>query len=103
MKTKMYNGFEVKRTLISKRQLLTETAKALGTRFTIDDVKTVYRALQDTAHAHLNNANEYDIVTVNFGEGLSITSTIREVGNSPRMWLRAKISRHHNRTAVNEL
>lgn len=103
MNTRMYNGFEVNRTLISKRQLLAETAKALGTQFTIADVKSVYKALQDTASKHLRSANEYDVVTINFGHGVSITSSIKEVNNSPRMWLRAKVSRHFNRTAVNEL
>lgn len=102
MKTKMYNGFEVNKTLISKRQLLAETAKSLGTRFTIDDVKNVYKALQDTASKHLRTANEYNVVSVNFGYGLSITSTIREINNYPRMWLKAKISRYFNRHIINE-
>lgn len=103
MKPKMKNGFEVNRTLVSKRQLLMETAKALGTQFTIADVTTVYRALQETATDHLKAANEYDIVTVNLGEGLSVTSSIREINNYPRMWLKAKISRHFNRNKINEL
>ena len=95
-KVKTYNGVEVKRTLITKRQLITETAKALGDKFTIADVKEVYKALQRTAKAHLLKANEYDIVTVNLGDGLTITSSIKDYNSDPRMWFKAKISRHSN-------
>ena len=102
MKTKTYNGFEINRTLITKRQLIAETAKALGDSYTIADVKTVYSALQRTAETHLKAANEYDIVTVNLGNGLTVTSSIRDYKNDPRMWFKARISRHSNKKRLAE-
>ena len=102
MKTKTYNGFEVNRTLITKRQLIAETAKALGDSYTIADVKTVYKAIQATAKTHLLTANEYDIVTVNLGDGLTITSSIKEYNSDPRMWFKARISRHSNKKRLAE-
>ena len=102
MKQRTYNGFEVNRTLITKRQLIAETAKALGDSYTIADVKTVYSALQRTAETHLKAANEYDIVTVNLGNGLTVTSSIRDYKNDPRMWFKARISRHSNKKRLAE-
>ena len=103
MKQRTYKGFEVNRTLISKRQLIAEAAKALGNEFSIGDVKEVYKALQRTATAHLLKANEYDIVTVNLGDGLTVTSSIKEYNSEPRMWLKARVSLHHNRKIINKI
>lgn len=88
--------------LITKRNLLAETAKQLGTDFTIDDVNEVYTALQEVALSHLQQANEDKPITVKFGNGLSITAKIKEVDQRSRLWYHAKISRHYNR-AINEL
>lgn len=88
--------------LITKRNLLAEVAKQLGTDFTIEDVSEVYTALQEVALSHLQQANENEPITVKFGNGLSVTSKIKQVDQRPRLWYRAKISRHYNR-AINEL
>lgn len=88
--------------LITKRNLLAETAKQLGTDFTIDDVTEVYTALQEVALSHLQQANEDKPITVKFGNGLSVTSKIKQVDDKPRIWYHAKVSRHYNR-AINEL
>lgn len=88
--------------VLTKRQLIAKTAKALGEGFTIDDVNEVYTALQDVAETHLNEANEDEPVTIKFGNGLTVTSRIKEVDQRPRMWYKARISRYHNRVAVNE-
>ncbi|MBU5462371.1 hypothetical protein [Lachnoclostridium sp. MSJ-17] len=88
--------------LITKRNLLAETAKQLGTDYSIEDVTEVFNALQDVALSHLQQANEREPITVKFGNGLSISSKIKQVDDKPRLWLHAKISRHYNR-AINEL
>lgn len=88
--------------LVSKRKLLAEVAKQLGTDFTIEDVSEVYTALQEVALSHLQQANEDKPITVKFGNGLSISSKIKQVDDKPRIWYHAKISRHYNR-AINEL
>lgn len=88
--------------LVTKRNLLAEVAKQLGTDFTIEDVNEVYTALQEVALSHLQQANENEPITVKFGNGLSVTSKIKQVDQRPRLWYRAKISRHYNR-AINEL
>ena len=89
--------------LITKRNLLAQTAKYLGNDYTIEDVNEVYTALQEVVLSHLNEANELEPITVKFGNGLSITSKIKEVDQIPRMWYHAKISRHYNRRTVNDL
>lgn len=88
--------------LVTKRNLLAEVAKQLGTDFTIEDVSEVYTALQEVALSHLQQANEDKPITVKFGNGLSISSKIKQVDDKPRIWYHAKISRHYNRK-VNEL
>lgn len=87
---------------ISKRELIAQTAKQLGSGYTIDEVKEIYEAITSVATEHLLNANEYKPVTVKFGNGLSVTSRIKEVDQRPRMWWKAKVSRHYNRQ-LNEL
>lgn len=88
--------------LVTKRNLLAEVAKQLGTDFTIEDVNEVYTTLQDIVLSHLQRANENEPITVKFGNGLSITAKIKQVDDKPRLWYHAKISRHFNR-AINEL
>lgn len=88
--------------VVSKRDLLSQTAKQLD-GFTVEDVTEVYTALQQVALSHLNNANELEPITIKFGNGLSVTSKIKEVDQRPRMWYHAKVSRHYNRVVVNEL
>lgn len=88
--------------IISKRDLITQTAKQLDD-YTIEDVKEVYAALENVALTHLNSANELEPITIKFGNGLSVTSKIKEVDQRPRMWYHAKVSRHYNRVVVNEL
>ena len=88
--------------VISKRDLITQTAKQLDD-YTIQDINEIYSALENVALAHLNSANEDNPITVKFGNGLSVTSKIKEVDQRPRMWYHAKISRHYNRVVVNEL
>ena len=82
---------------ISKRELIAQTAKQLGSGYTIDEVKEIYEAITSVATEHLLKANEYNPITVKFGNGLSVTSRIKEVDQRPRMWLKARISRHYNR------
>ena len=88
--------------VISKRDLITQTANQLDD-YTIEDVNEVYTALQNVAITHLNNANELEPITVKFGNGLSVTSKIKQVDQRPRMWYHSKISRHYNRVVLNEL
>ena len=88
--------------VISKRDLITQTAKQLDD-YTIQDVAEIYTALENVALSHLNSANEDNPITVKLGNGLSITSKIKEVDQIPRMWYHAKISRHYNRRTVNDL
>lgn len=87
---------------ISKRELITQTAKKLGSGYTIDEVKEIYEAISNVATTHLLKANEYNPITIKLGNGLSVTSRIKEVDQRPRMWLKAKISRHFNRN-LNEV
>lgn len=88
--------------VISKRDLITQTAKQLDD-YTIQDVAEIYTALENVALSHLNSANEANPITVKFGHGLSVTSKIKEVDQRPRMWYHAKVSRHYNRVVLNEL
>lgn len=88
--------------LVTKRNLIAEVARQLGTDYTVEDVTEVFNALQDVALSHLQQANEREPITVKFGNGLSISSKIKQVDDKPRLWLHAKISRHYNR-AINEL
>lgn len=90
--------------LVTKRLLLAETAKRLGERFTIDDVKKIYETISDLVQEHLQQADESEPVKVKLGNGLSITASIKEQENDyNRMWLKAKISRYHNRVNLNDL
>lgn len=91
-----------KSNIISKRDLITQTARQLG-GFTVEDVNEVYTALENVVLSHLNSANKDNPITVKFGNGLSVTSKIKEVDQIPRMWYHAKVSRHYNRVTVNEL
>ena len=87
---------------ISKRELIAQTAKQLGSGYTIDEVKEIYEAITNVATTHLLNATEYTPITVKFGNGLSVTSKIKVVYQIPRMWLKSRISRHFNRN-LNEV
>lgn len=90
--------------LVTKRELIAEAAKRLGKRFTIDDVKKIYNTISDLVQEHLQQADESESVKVKFGNGLSITANIKEYENDyNRMWLKAKISRYHNRVNLNDL
>lgn len=90
--------------LITKRKLIAEAAKRLGNDFTIDDVKKVYQTISNLVKEHLQQADESESVKVKLGSGLSITASIKERENDfNRMWLKAKISRYHNRVNLNNL
>lgn len=90
--------------LVTKRQLLAETAKRLGNDFTINTVKKVYDTISYLVQEHLQQADESEPVKVKLGSGLSITASIKEQENDyNRMWLKAKISRYHNRVNLNDL
>ena len=89
--------------VITKRDLISEAAKLLGDDYTLGDVKEVYSALQAITATHLLQANKYNPVTVKFGNGLSVSSKIKEINHCPRMWLKARITRHYNRVTVNKL
>lgn len=90
--------------LVTKRELIAETAKRLGNDFTIDDVKKCYETISDLVKEHLQQADESESVKVKFGSGLSITASIKEQENDyNRMWLKAKITRYHNRVNLNDL
>ncbi len=88
--------------VISKRELLRETSKRLGNEFTIDKVKSVYEALHKTIESHLMQVDYDEDITVKLGSGLSLTSTIRVMDDNPRLWLKARVSRYHNRVKVND-
>lgn len=89
--------------LITKRELIAETAKRLGNDFTINTVKKVYETVSDLVQEHLHQADESEPVKIKLGNGLSITASIKEYENDyNRMWLKAKISRYHNRV-LNDL
>lgn len=90
--------------LVTKRQLLAETAKRLGNDFTINNVKQVYNTISDLVQEHLLQADESESVKVKLGCGLSITASIKEYENDyNRMWCKAKISRYRNRVNLNDL
>lgn len=90
--------------IITKRKLIAEAAKKLGNDFTIDDVKKVYQTISNLVKEHLQQADENESVKVKLGNGLSITASIKERENDfNRMWLKARISRYHNRVNLNDL
>ena len=88
--------------IISKRELLRDTSKLLGKEFTIDKMKSVYEALHKTIEVYLMQVDYDEDITVKLGSGLSLTSTIRMMDDNPRLWLKARVSRYHNRVKVNE-
>ena len=89
--------------VISKRKLLRDASELLGKEFTIDKVKSVYEALHKTIESYLTQVDYDEDITVKLGSGLSLTSTIRMIDDNPRLWLKARVSRYHNRVKVNDL
>ena len=95
------NTFDIRKTKITKKQIIRETAKSLGD-YTQAEVETIYNAIRDTITNHLATANDDNMVMLNLGNGMSITSKVKYVNGDPRLWYHAKISRYKNR-AINDL
>lgn len=98
--------------IIKKREIIRTAAKLLGKEFTIPQVETTYKAIEETIKKILFENNN---VQIRLMEGLVISSTIRpehdhyimpdgrKITSPPRKWVRAKITNHFNRKVINNL
>lgn len=97
----MIDTFDVKKTKISKKQIIRDTAKSLGD-YTQAEVEQIYNGIRDVIYSHLQQANDDNMILLNLGNGLSLQSKIKYVNGNPRLWMHSKISRYKNR-AINDL
>jgi len=97
----MIDTFDVRKTKISKKQIIRDTAKYLGD-YTVAKVEQIYNAIRDTITNHLATANDDKMILLNLGNGMSVSSKIKYVNGDSRLWMHSKISRYKNR-AVNDL
>ena len=93
--------FNVKKTKITKKQIIRETARKLDC-YTQDEVKQVYDTIRDVIGGHLEQANDDNFIHINLGNGLSLSAKIKYICGYPRIWYSARFTRYRNRV-LNEL